>query len=112
MAKVTSKFQVTVPKTIAERYSLRPGDEIEWIPAGDAIRVVPGKMRTLSESPTARVRLFDRATERHRKRPGPRKQPSADRGWTREDLQHERLYGSVRAINAFLARRKSPRKSE
>ena len=86
MAKVTSKFQVTVPKTIAERYSIRPGDEIEWIPAGDAIRVVPAKMHTPSENPAARVRLFDQATERHRKRPAPRKQPSADRGWTREDL--------------------------
>ena len=31
MAKVTSKFQVTVPKTIADRYSIGPGDEIEWI---------------------------------------------------------------------------------
>ena len=30
MAKVTSKFQVTVPKTIADHYSIRPGDEIEW----------------------------------------------------------------------------------
>jgi AbrB family looped-hinge helix DNA binding protein len=41
MAKVTSKRQVTVPKAIAEQYGIRPGDEIEWLPAGDAIRVVP-----------------------------------------------------------------------
>jgi AbrB family looped-hinge helix DNA binding protein len=86
MAKITSKFQVTVPKSIADRYSIRPGDEIEWIPAGDVIRVVPTRAKTPSDDPAARVLLFDRATERHRRRPGPRKQPSGDRGWTREDL--------------------------
>lgn len=86
MAKVTSKFQVTVPKAIADRYSIRPGDEIEWIPAGDAIRVVPAQMQTPLKDPAARVRFFDQATERHRKRPGSRKQPSGPRGWTREDL--------------------------
>ena len=86
MAKVTSKFQVTVPKTIVDRYSIRPGDEIEWIPAGDVIRVVPSRTETPSDNPAARVLLFDKATERHRRRPSPRKQASADRGWTREDL--------------------------
>jgi AbrB family looped-hinge helix DNA binding protein len=86
MAKVTSKFQVTVPRTIADRYSIRPGDEIEWIPAGDAIRVIPARTQAPSEDPASRVRMFDQATERHRQRPTVRKQPSIDRGWTREDL--------------------------
>jgi len=86
MAKVTSKFQVTVPKSIADRYRIRPGDEIEWIPAGDAIRVVPGRPQMPSEDAAARVQLFDQATERHRMWPARRKQPSGDRGWTREDL--------------------------
>jgi len=40
MAKVTSKLQVTVPKALAERYAIRPGDEIAWEAAGDVIRVV------------------------------------------------------------------------
>jgi AbrB family looped-hinge helix DNA binding protein len=31
MAKVTSKYQVTVPRTIAERYNIRPGDDIDWV---------------------------------------------------------------------------------
>jgi AbrB family looped-hinge helix DNA binding protein len=86
MAKVTSKFQVTVPKAIAHRYSIRPGDEIEWIPAGDAIRVVPGGTQTPAEDAAARVRLFDQATERQRRRPRAPKQLPEDRGWTREDL--------------------------
>lgn len=30
MSKITSKYQVTVPKKIAEAYGIRPGDEIEW----------------------------------------------------------------------------------
>jgi len=41
MAKVTSKYQVTVPKKIAERYSIRPGDDIDWVAAGEVIRVIP-----------------------------------------------------------------------
>jgi AbrB family looped-hinge helix DNA binding protein len=36
MPKVTSKLQLTVPKAIAEQYGIRPGDELEWIPAGPA----------------------------------------------------------------------------
>lgn len=88
MAKVTSKYQVTVPRAIADQYGIRPGDEIEWIPAGDAIRVVPGPARTPAEDPAARVRLFDQATERQCKRSSRSKRPSPsqDRGWKREDL--------------------------
>src|SRR6202030_1742097 len=39
MPKVTSKLQLTVPKKIADQYGIRPGDELEWIPAGESIRV-------------------------------------------------------------------------
>ena len=86
MAKITSKFQVTVPKTIADRYSIHPGDEIEWFPAGDVIRVVPTRTKAPSDDPAARVLLFDQATERQRRRPAPRKHTPGGRGWTREDL--------------------------
>jgi AbrB family looped-hinge helix DNA binding protein len=86
MAKVTSKFQVTVPKAIADRYNIRPGDEIEWMPAGDVIRVAATRTKTPPRDSATRVELFDQATERHRRRPGPRKQPSGQRGWTRGDL--------------------------
>ena len=40
MAKVTSKLQVTVPKAIADRFGIRPGDDIEWRAEGNAIRVL------------------------------------------------------------------------
>lgn len=69
MAKVTSKYQVTVPRAIADRYGIRPGDQIEWVPAGDAIRVIPAGTEAAPEDRDARLRLFDEATKRHRKRP-------------------------------------------
>jgi AbrB family looped-hinge helix DNA binding protein len=70
VSRVTSKLQVTVPKVIAERYGIRPGDEIDWVPAGDAIRVVPPARRIPSskDGRALRVALFDRATERQRER--------------------------------------------
>ncbi len=84
MAKVTSKLQVTVPKAIAERFRIRPGDEIEWQAAGDAIRIQPVKRR--EPLPVeARVKLFDEATRRIRRRRWKGKTPK-DRGWTREEL--------------------------
>jgi AbrB family looped-hinge helix DNA binding protein len=41
--KVTSKPQVTIPKAIAERYSIAPGDEVEWIGASESVRLVPAR---------------------------------------------------------------------
>ena len=86
MAKVTSKLQVTLPKALATRYGIAPGDDIAWEAAGDAIRVIPARPRA-TLAPATRLRLFDRATERQtaRERERPR-QPATDRGWTREEL--------------------------
>jgi AbrB family looped-hinge helix DNA binding protein len=87
MAKVTSKHQVTIPKAIAQEYGIRPGDDIEWAPAGDAIRVVPAGKQGQAEDRDSKLRLFDQATERHRRRSGKHKVRQArDRGWTREEL--------------------------
>ena len=86
MAKVTSKLQVTVPRALAKRYHIAPGDEIEWEAAGDAIRVVPPRARPAAD-PATRLRLFDQATARQRRRDkGRRPSRPADRGWTREEL--------------------------
>ena len=88
MAKVTSKLQVTVPKAVADQFGIRPGTELTWIPAGDAIRIVPPRGRQPQLSREARLELFDSSTERQRRRTGTRRrQPrTVDRGWTREDL--------------------------
>jgi AbrB family looped-hinge helix DNA binding protein len=90
---VTSKLQVTVPKAIADRYGIKPGDEIEWVPAGEAIQVIPpgGQPRRLDR--LIRLKLFDAATDRQRRRQrGRRTGRAADRGWRREEL-----YGRGRA---------------
>ena len=87
MAKVTSKYQVTVPKAIADRYSIRPGDQIEWAPAGEVIRVIPAGKQTVPEDRDSKLRIFDQATKRHRKRSTASEAGrTQDRGWRREDL--------------------------
>jgi AbrB family looped-hinge helix DNA binding protein len=85
MAKVTAKYQVTVPKAIADQYGIRPGGSIDWVPAGDVIRIIPGGRQTAP--PDSALRLFDQATARQAKRnsAGKASQPR-DRGWRREDL--------------------------
>ena len=90
MAKITSKLQVTVPKAVAERYRIRPGDEVTFEPAGEVIRIVPvrpqGVEQTLSTED--RLALYDGATARQRERERKvRARPvPATRGWHREDL--------------------------
>jgi bifunctional DNA-binding transcriptional regulator/antitoxin component of YhaV-PrlF toxin-antitoxin module len=87
MAKVTSKLQVTVPKALAQRYAIRPGDEITWEAAGDVIRVVP-RGRAPAPDAAVRLRLFDKASERQRRRNRPFRtgRPPAGRAWTREEI--------------------------
>jgi len=90
MSKITSKLQVTLPKALADRFHIRPGDEIDWQDAGDTIRVAPRSSRPARLSLEMRLRLFDEATRRQRRRQS-RKRPEAaskirERGWTREEL--------------------------
>ncbi|MGH2865252.1 MAG: AbrB/MazE/SpoVT family DNA-binding domain-containing protein [Solirubrobacteraceae bacterium] len=87
MARITSKRQVTIPKAIADRYGIASGDEIEFLPAGDAIRVE----RTGSESSgldrEQRLQRFDQATERQRARQKKRRPRTSNiRGWRRDEL--------------------------
>jgi len=89
VARVTSKLQVTIPKVVAERYGIAPGAEIDWLPAGEAIRVVPkntAQQRSVDRG--RRLMFFDRATERQQRRNSSAKvrQQPADRGWVREEL--------------------------
>ena len=87
MAKVTSKLQVTVPRKIAEQYHIQPGDEIDWVAAGEVIRVIPPGKVAASEGRESQLRWFDQATERQRKRSvGRAVGGRSERGWTREDL--------------------------
>ncbi len=80
-----------MPKKIAETYAIRPGDEIDWVAAGDVICVIPPAARASAPDRELQLRLFDQATVRHRER-GARMAPSETpgRGWSREDLYASR----------------------
>jgi len=101
MPKVTSKLQLTVPKKIADQYGIRPGDELEWIPAGESIRVElvrrkakAGHELTIEE----KLALFDANTKwldelqadqlKEAKAKGTRITRET-RGWTREELYND-----------------------
>lgn len=94
MARLTSKLQVSIPKALADRVGLRPGDDIHWELAGDLLRVRVGGMASArSLSVEERLRAFDAATARqvHRDR-GFEPAPARTRRWRREDLydRHDR----------------------
>jgi len=95
MSRVTSKFQVSIPRELARAYGIRPGDELHWEAAGEALRVYPkGARPRPALSKAARLRLFDETTawleEQQRLHPvAP--SDTDDRGWTREDIYRERL---------------------
>jgi bifunctional DNA-binding transcriptional regulator/antitoxin component of YhaV-PrlF toxin-antitoxin module len=91
MSKVTRKLQISVPKVLADRYGIAPGDDLAWEAAGDGLRLLTKRESQARLSKHERLRLFDAATERQRKRE--REQPippSSSRGWTRDDLYERR----------------------
>jgi AbrB family looped-hinge helix DNA binding protein len=86
MGKITSKYQVTIPRSIAEDLGLGPGDRIAWQRVGDTLSVEreTDRSRVPLEN---RLRSFDEATARQRKRQkGTKRRSATDRGWKREDL--------------------------
>ena len=87
MAKVTSKFQITIPKALADQLQIREGDEIEWSAAGDSLRVRRiQRYKAPAARIEARLKMFDAATRRQRR--APKGARGRDRGWTREELYH------------------------
>src|ERR1700678_647401 len=112
MPKVTSKLQLTVPKAIADQYGIRPGNELEWIPAGESIRVelVRRKAKSGQELTTEeRLELFDANTKWLDELQAEQlKDANAkgthitreNRGWTREEL-----YNDDRGLPRGFARR-------
>jgi len=102
MPKVTSKLQLTVPKKIADQYGIKPGDELEWIPAGESIRVVLARRKAKAGdrlTTEEKLALFDANTRRvDRLQAKELKAAQADgtritrenRGWSREELYEDR----------------------
>jgi len=85
MSKVTSKYQVSIPKTLAEKVGIRVGDELEWEEAAGTLRARTATLPKAGFSVSERLRLFDAATVRQEKRA--RRLPRGNgRGWIREDL--------------------------
>jgi hypothetical protein len=64
-----SRANYKFPKRIAEEYGIAPGDQIDFQPAGPAIRLVPaGALPSPELSLDERLRRYDCATERQRER--------------------------------------------
>jgi AbrB family looped-hinge helix DNA binding protein len=102
VSKVTSKLQLTVPKAIAVQYGIKPGDELEFVPAGESIRIelVRRKTHAWQELTTEeRLALFDGNMKRidelqaeqlkEAKAKGTRTTRES-RGWTREEIYEDR----------------------
>lgn len=87
VAKVTGKFQITLPKALVDRCGIRVGDTLELRPIGRSIQIDrhprPDATRRCQEALTH----FDRATKRQRARQATAPvAPARSRGWTREEL--------------------------
>jgi AbrB family looped-hinge helix DNA binding protein len=63
MSKVTSKFQVSIPRSFANQLRIRAGDEIEWRITGDELRISLSKQHS-PITVDQRLESFDAATKR------------------------------------------------
>ncbi len=87
MSKVTSKYQVSIPKALAEKIGIRVGDELAWEDAAGTLRARVATSPKAQFPVRERLRLFDAATARQARRERAQRLPRGrDRGWTREDL--------------------------
>ena len=84
MAKVTGKFQITLPKAAVTQSGIEVGDTLDIRVNGGVLLVTKRAASGAERGPHEQLLHFDRATKRQRKRrPAPQ---GATRGWTREEL--------------------------
>ena len=87
MSKVTSKLQVTIPKHVAEKYGIRPGDDVQWLVREPGPMMVPAGLVRPRLTPEERLALFREETRRIDEIQSRRKWPRLKRrDWTREEL--------------------------
>lgn len=87
MAKVTGKFQITLPKAVVDRCGIRVGDELELRPIGRSIQMERRTTPDASQLRRDRLTHFDRATTRQRARERTTSLGrTRSRGWTRDEL--------------------------
>jgi bifunctional DNA-binding transcriptional regulator/antitoxin component of YhaV-PrlF toxin-antitoxin module len=77
---------VTIPKWIAERYGIEIGDEIDFVPAGQGIRIERSDVYASGLDRDARLEMFDRATARQQARQATRRPTRDAPGWRRGDV--------------------------
>ena len=53
-AKITTKGQITIPKSVPDRLGLRPGDEVEFLEDRSGVRII----KNISESPFKKYRGY------------------------------------------------------
>jgi bifunctional DNA-binding transcriptional regulator/antitoxin component of YhaV-PrlF toxin-antitoxin module len=87
MAKVTGKFQITLPKALVDQCGIRIGDELELRPVGRSIQIDRRSSPNATRRRQDRLADFDRATKRQQTRQATQSiRPARSRGWTREEL--------------------------
>ena len=87
MAKVTGKFQITLPKALVERCGIRVGDELELKSIGQTIHIERRSTVDATRLRHERLSHFDSATKRQASRRVPSALRAArSRGWTRQEL--------------------------
>jgi AbrB family looped-hinge helix DNA binding protein len=71
-SKVTSKFQITIPKELREAYGIKAGSTVAFIPKEDGIEIkVPKKVENIAEKLYGISRMKEDAVEAtHRVRAG------------------------------------------
>lgn len=91
MSKVSSKYQITLPRQLARAHQIIPGEEVVFEEAGPALYLRRSREPEGSGEGLDRERIdyFDQASERQEVRNRAYSGPvnsSADRGWTRDEL--------------------------
>lgn len=91
MGKVSSKYQISLPRDLARSHGILPGEEFIIEEAGSALylRREVRASGVAGASIAEKVHAFDRASQRQAERDlahtGPA-QPGDGRGWTRDEL--------------------------
>lgn len=87
MAKVTSKLQLTIPKAVADRAGIRPGDDLEVQLVGRSLWLSPQRRNVPQLTLEEKLRLFDEDTARIAERAAELQAPRATApDWNREEL--------------------------
>ena len=91
MSKVSSKYQITLPRDLARSHQISPGEEVLFEEAGSALYLRRGVQhdKTANGSAQERIKSFDQASQRQEQRDRAyvgTSSSSGDRGWTRNEL--------------------------